>query len=139
VGLGLPNVGPSLRPALGVCKGGEVVLGARRCVGGPPGTLPLAPSTEADSRPSNAGDPRGPHVRAIADNIVHTWFVGGLAFVVGLWLSIVPVALAGAILVAHTGMDRVQGYGLKHTTAFADTHRGASAERDGSAAGSRAR
>ena len=28
----------------------------------------------------------------------------------------------GAILVAHVGMDRLAGYGLKHTTGFKDTH-----------------
>ena len=30
--------------------------------------------------------------------------------------------IAGAILVAHVGMDRLAGYGLKHTSGFKDTH-----------------
>ena len=73
---------------------------------------------------SMAGYLRGPHVGAITYNLVHNWFVGGLVLLIGLWLSIVPLAFAGAILVAHTGMDRVMGYGLKYPTSFADTHLG---------------
>ena len=33
-------------------------------------------------------------------------------------------AIAGAVLVAHTGMDRAAGYGLKLSTSFQDTHLG---------------
>jgi hypothetical protein len=32
------------------------------------------------------------------------------------------LALAGCILVAHIGMDRLLGYGLNHPTTFNDTH-----------------
>jgi hypothetical protein len=32
--------------------------------------------------------------------------------------------MAGAILVAHTGMDRLLGYGLKYPTSFQETHLG---------------
>jgi hypothetical protein len=35
-----------------------------------------------------------------------------------------PVSIAGTILVAHVGMDRAAGYGLKLPTAFQDTHLG---------------
>ena len=35
-----------------------------------------------------------------------------------------PLALAGAILIAHVGMDRAAGYGLKLPTSFQDTHLG---------------
>ncbi len=34
------------------------------------------------------------------------------------------MTLAGAILVAHVGMDRALGYGLKLPTSFQDTHLG---------------
>jgi hypothetical protein len=34
------------------------------------------------------------------------------------------VGLAGAILIAHVGMDRALGYGLKFPTSFQDTHLG---------------
>ena len=43
---------------------------------------------------------------------------------IGLALGSVPIAAAGAILVAHSGMDRMAGYGLKLPTSFQDTHLG---------------
>lgn len=42
----------------------------------------------------------------------------------GLAIGSVPVAAAGAILVAHSGMDRMMGYGLKLPSSFKDTHLG---------------
>jgi len=39
-------------------------------------------------------------------------------------MSSVPFAIAGAVLVAHVGMDRAAGYGLKLSTSFHDTHLG---------------
>jgi hypothetical protein len=73
---------------------------------------------------SMAGYLRGPHVGAIAYNIAHTWAFGGLVLGLGAWLAAPPLALAGAVLVAHTGIDRVLGYGLKYPTSFRDTHLG---------------
>lgn len=67
---------------------------------------------------------RGNHVGAITYNVVHNWFVGGMVLGMGWWLGSTPVAMAGAILVAHTGIDRVFGYGLKYPTSFKDTHLG---------------
>ena len=66
----------------------------------------------------------GTHYGAIGYNIAHNWFVGGLVLGLGLWLAITPLALAGAVLVAHTGGDRLLGYGLKYPTSFQDTHLG---------------
>lgn len=66
----------------------------------------------------------GSHLGAIAYNLAHNWFVGGLLLGAGLWFGLDPVALIGAALVAHTGADRVLGYGLKYPTGFADTHLG---------------
>ena len=43
---------------------------------------------------------------------------------IGLAIGSVPIAAAGAILVAHSGMDRMAGYGLKLPTSFKDTHMG---------------
>jgi len=43
---------------------------------------------------------------------------------VGVASGIVPVAAIGAVLIAHSGMDRLAGYGLKFPTAFGDTHLG---------------
>lgn len=73
---------------------------------------------------SMAGYLGGPHRGAIGYNIAHNWFVGGLVLGAGWFLSIPLLGLAGAILVAHTGFDRILGYGLKYPTAFQDTHLG---------------
>jgi hypothetical protein len=67
---------------------------------------------------------RGNHVGAIAYNIGHNWFVGGLVLGAGLLFTIPALTFAGAILVAHTGGDRILGYGLKYPTSFQDTHLG---------------
>jgi hypothetical protein len=66
----------------------------------------------------------GPHTGAIAYNVAHNWFVGGIVLGLGVWLAIPALAMAGAILVAHTGGDRILGYGLKYPTSFQDTHLG---------------
>ena len=66
----------------------------------------------------------GPHAGAIAYNIVHNWATAGVVLGLGLILSIPGLALAGVLLVAHVGMDRAFGYGLKYPTAFQDTHLG---------------
>ena len=67
---------------------------------------------------------RGPHLGAITYNVAHNWFTGGVVFAVGASLQVDQLAMAGALLVAHTGIDRLLGYGLKYPTAFQDTHLG---------------
>ena len=66
----------------------------------------------------------GPRLGAMAYNAAHNWAIGVAVLVLAWWLGSVAFGLAGAILVAHTGMDRALGYGLKYPTAFADTHLG---------------
>ncbi len=66
----------------------------------------------------------GPHAGAITYNIAHNWATGGLVLGLGVALSVPPLTIVGLILVAHTGMDRALGYGLKYPTAFQDTHLG---------------
>ena len=73
---------------------------------------------------SMAGYLGGNHTGAIAYNIAHNWFIGGAVFALGVALEVSWLAMAGAILVAHTGIDRVLGYGLKYPTSFQDTHLG---------------
>jgi hypothetical protein len=64
----------------------------------------------------------GPRVGAIAYNCAHVTFVplllgaGGLAFGQPLLTRLALIHLA------HIGLDRVLGFGLKYPTAFADTH-----------------
>lgn len=66
----------------------------------------------------------GPRPGAFVYNLAHNWAAGMAVLGAAWWLAAPPLALAGAILVAHTGMDRAAGYGLKYPTAFADTHLG---------------
>ena len=66
----------------------------------------------------------GSHLGAIAYNIAHNWFVGGIVLGAGLALNVPGLAFAGLILIAHTGGDRALGYGLKYPTSFQDTHLG---------------
>ncbi len=55
-------------------------------------------------------------------NLVHNWVVGLAALGAGVAIDSDLLLFAGAILVAHVGMDRLAGYGLKHTSGFKDTH-----------------
>ena len=67
---------------------------------------------------------RGPRLGAVTYNVVHNWAFGLGVLGAGLALGSSAVALAGAILIAHVGMDRALGYGLKLPTSFGDTHLG---------------
>ncbi len=73
---------------------------------------------------SMAGYLVGPRLGAIGYNLAHNWAIGLLVLGAGLALATTPLVLAGAILVAHVGMDRFAGYGLKYPSAFKDTHLG---------------
>jgi hypothetical protein len=66
----------------------------------------------------------GPRPGALIYNLVHNWAVGVTVLALAWSLGSPAIALVGAILVAHTGMDRAAGFGLKYPTAFADTHLG---------------
>lgn len=73
---------------------------------------------------SMVGYLRGPRLGAMTYNLVHNWATGLAVLGLGLWTGSAAVTIAGAILIAHTGMDRALGYGLKLPTAFEDTHLG---------------
>jgi hypothetical protein len=66
----------------------------------------------------------GPKVGAILYNVAHDLASGVAILGLGLAIGSVPVTAAGAILVAHSGMDRMMGYGLKLPSSFKDTHLG---------------
>ena len=66
----------------------------------------------------------GPRVGAFTYNLAHTWAAGLAVLALGLAVASGPATIAGAILVAHTGMDRLAGYGLKYPSGFGDTHLG---------------
>jgi hypothetical protein len=71
---------------------------------------------------SFAGYLAGPRMGAWVYNTVHTT-IGPIALaVIGvLWNTDWCVQLA-LILLAHIGLDRLLGYGLKYPTAFKDAH-----------------
>ena len=65
---------------------------------------------------------RGPRLGAALYNLTHAEVLPvALAFVGVLGESPIALQLA-AIWLAHVGMDRVIGYGLKFPTGFKDTH-----------------
>ena len=66
----------------------------------------------------------GPRVGAVSYNLVHNWALGFGALLVGMWLDSSTVLLLAGLLIAHVGMDRALGYGLKSPHSFRDTHLG---------------
>ncbi len=67
---------------------------------------------------------RGPRVGAFVYNLGHTWATGIAILGAGLIMDMPALAMSGGVLVAHAGMDRAAGYGLKLQTGFSDTHLG---------------
>ena len=64
----------------------------------------------------------GPRLGSFTYNLVHNFVVGLAVLGLGAWLDSNALMLAGAVLIGHIGGDRLLGYGLKHATAFKDTH-----------------
>lgn len=64
----------------------------------------------------------GPRLGALTYDLVHTSAVPAALGVVGvLWNSDLALQIA-LIWLAHIGLDRLLGYGLKYPTGFKDTH-----------------
>lgn len=66
----------------------------------------------------------GPRVGSLTYNLLHNWVPGIVVLGLGAWLASPAVVIAAAILIAHVGMDRAVGYGLKLPSSFGDTHLG---------------
>ena len=66
----------------------------------------------------------GSRIGTFTYNLVHNWVPGLIALGFGVWASSSALVLAAAILIAHVGMDRMVGYGLKLPSSFHDTHLG---------------
>ena len=96
------------------------VIGYLQLNGHPIWLLPLLLAPDL----SMVGYVRGPGLGAITYNLVHNLAIALGVLAVGWVTAIAPLALAGAVLVAHVGMDRALGYGLKLPTDFRDTHLG---------------
>ena len=73
---------------------------------------------------SAAGYLASPRLGAATYNLFHNWVPGILTLGIGLWLASPAILIAAAILVAHVGMDRAVGYGMKLPGSFHDTHLG---------------
>lgn len=73
---------------------------------------------------SVAGYLRGPRLGALTYNVVHNWAFGLGVLGLGLASGVSALAIVGAIFIAHVGMDRAAGYGLKLPSSFQDTHLG---------------
>ena len=73
---------------------------------------------------SMAGYLAGPRPGAALYNLAHNQAVAIALLGMGALAGFPLLVLAGAILLAHSGMDRLAGYGLKYPTAFGDTHLG---------------
>jgi hypothetical protein len=71
----------------------------------------------------------GPRVGAALYNLVHTYLLALLLTLVGFLDAQPALTAAGLILIAHIGLDRALGYGLKYSTAFGDTHLGRTGRR----------
>jgi hypothetical protein len=70
-----------------------------------------------------------PRIGAFAYNAVHST-VGPIALAIYALYFAIPLALSIAIIwLAHAGIDRLLGYGLKYPSAFTDTHLGESGAR----------
>ncbi|MCU1672977.1 MAG: hypothetical protein JWN77_1090 [Frankiales bacterium] len=77
------------------------------------------------------GYARSSRLGALTYNLAHSYPIPAAVGAVGLWQD-APLALAVALLwLAHIGMDRALGYGLKYDSDFKDTHLGRIGRRGG--------
>jgi Domain of unknown function (DUF4260) len=66
----------------------------------------------------------GRRMGAMVYNMFHTYFGPGILLILGLVIDRGSLVYWALIWFAHIGMDRMFGFGLKHTTGFRDTHLG---------------
>ncbi|MGH2586597.1 MAG: DUF4260 domain-containing protein [Dehalococcoidia bacterium] len=66
----------------------------------------------------------GPRIGAATYNLLHTYALALPLTAYGVLAGQELVTALGLIWLAHIGMDRLVGYGLKYATAFKDTHLG---------------
>lgn len=73
---------------------------------------------------SMAGYLGGPQIGAWAYNLAHHKGTAIAVYLLGAALVNPPLQLAGIILLGHSSLDRVFGYGLKFPDSFQHTHLG---------------
>ncbi|ATA91749.1 hypothetical protein CGC56_05925 [Capnocytophaga canimorsus] len=65
-----------------------------------------------------------PKIGAMFYNFAHHFGTAVIVFILGKYLSINELTLAGGILLAHSAFDRILGFGLKYSDDFKNTHLG---------------
>lgn len=66
----------------------------------------------------------GPRIGAAVYNAAHLYANGLILALLGLMIGSPDLIAAGGIWMAHVGIDRALGYGLKTAAGFQDTHLG---------------
>lgn len=66
----------------------------------------------------------GPRVGAWTYNLVHHKGIAVILYLAGTLVGVAGLQLAGLVMLAHSSLDRVLGYGLKYPDAFTNTHLG---------------
>ena len=66
----------------------------------------------------------GNKIGAIVYNFFHHQFLAVMVYLIGIYLENDWIQFFGIIFFAHSVMDRIFGYGLKHFSGFKDTHLG---------------
>jgi hypothetical protein len=64
----------------------------------------------------------GPAVGAVAYDVAHTYSLPVALATIGVLADADPATQIGLIWIAHIGIDRGIGYGLKYPTGFKETH-----------------
>ncbi len=81
---------------------------------------------------SFAGYLAGPRIGAFIYNMLHVYALGAACLAMGLIFAWPILAALGALWLAHSGFDRMLGYGLKSPEGFSITHLGRIGKHSGS-------
>lgn len=65
-----------------------------------------------------------PGVGAVSYNLLHHKAVAVAAYALGSLIGLPALQLAGVIILGHSSLDRVLGYGMKYADSFRHTHLG---------------
>jgi hypothetical protein len=66
----------------------------------------------------------GPRVGATTYNLTHHKGIAVILYAIGTAASTLPLSFVGLVMLGHSSLDRVFGYGLKYPDAFHHTHLG---------------
>ena len=66
----------------------------------------------------------GPRMGAFGYNLMHIYGWGAALLAFGLITASPAITVVGALWLAHSGFDRMLGYGLKSSEGFSHTHLG---------------